>query len=141
SIPTFNTKNQNLIWIHCVSVGETLAAQPLVEAIRMRHPSLDILISTTTATGQKVAGKLFGDQCAAVIYFPFDLRWCVRRALARANPVAVLITETEIWPNFLRQCEKSSIPVAIVNGRLSETSFKRYRWVGGFIGRVLRGVR
>ena len=141
NIPSFNKNNQKLIWIHCVSVGETLAAQPLVEAIRLAHPSLAVVVSTTTATGQTVARKLFGEHCAAVIYFPLDLRWCVRRALARANPVAVLITETEIWPNFLRQCEKSSIPVAIVNGRLSETSFRRYRWVNGFIGRVLQGVR
>jgi 3-deoxy-D-manno-octulosonic-acid transferase len=141
NIPSFTETLQKVVWVHCVSVGETLAARPLIEAIRLQYPSHSIIISTTTATGQEVARKMFGDLCAAVIYFPFDWRWCVRRALKRTRPSAVLITETEIWPNFLRECESASIPVAIVNGRLSATSFRRYGWIKAFIGKVLKGVR
>src|SRR5258707_12640285 len=96
TIPTFSKTLQDVIWVHCVSVGETLAARPLVEAIRLQYPSHSIIISTTTATGQKVARKIFGELCAAVIYFPFDLRWCVRRALKLASPWALLVMVNEI---------------------------------------------
>jgi 3-deoxy-D-manno-octulosonic-acid transferase len=138
--PLIKASSGGTIWLHCVSVGETMAARPLVKALINRDPSLNLVISTTTLTGQKVAGELFGDVAAAVIYFPFDWRWCVKRALRRVSPSLVLVMETEIWPNFLRECEQRKVPVAIVNGRLSATSFRRYRVVGKFIRRVLNGV-
>jgi 3-deoxy-D-manno-octulosonic-acid transferase len=139
-IPHLHQDGRTILWLHCVSVGETQAARPLVHALLESHPSLLLVVSTTTLTGQRVAREAFGSKAVAVIYFPFDWRWTVRRALRRAKPSAVLIMETEIWPNFLHVCAAENIPVAIVNGRLSETSFRRYRLLRGFIGRVLRNI-
>ncbi|MGI8897276.1 MAG: 3-deoxy-D-manno-octulosonic acid transferase, partial [Pyrinomonadaceae bacterium] len=96
-----------------------------------------IVISTTTITGQNLACKLFKSEAAKVFYFPFDWRWTVRRALKAINPDAVLIMETELWPGFLRECYTQHIPVAIVNGRISHQSFRRYKWISGFVSRVL----
>jgi len=129
-----------VIWIHCVSVGETQAARPLVQSLKQRFPDHSIAISTTTLTGQNLAREVFRDNVERVFYFPFDWRWIVRKTLAAVNPAAVLIMETELWPNFLRECEARRIPVAIVNGRLSEQSFRRYRMIKGFMSRVLNGL-
>src|SRR5712691_198283 len=129
---------QPVIWLHCVSVGETQAARPLVGGIRERFPDHLLAVSTTTSTGQNLAREVFKNQDAKVFYFPFDWPWSVRRALRIIKPSAVLIMETELWPVFLRECRAQQIPVAIVNGRLSEQSFRRYRFIKGFISRVLQ---
>ncbi len=129
-----------VIWIHCVSVGETQAARPLVRGIREQFPDYLIAISTTTLTGQNLAGEIFKGEAARVFYFPFDWRWVVRRTLKTINPKAVLIMETELWPGFLRECKEQDIPVAIVNGRLSEQSFRRYRLTRSFMTRVLSSL-
>ncbi len=139
-LPTLEASGHSIIWIHCVSVGETQAARPLVKALCERLPSHMLAISTTTRTGQQLAKNLFKDQAAAVFYFPLDWRWTVRRALRTINPAVVLIMETELWPNFLRECRRQKIPVAIVNGRLSANSFRRYRMVKSFIGHVLSNI-
>jgi 3-deoxy-D-manno-octulosonic-acid transferase len=114
------------IWVHAVSVGEVLAVLPLARRLKEKFPSLRLVVSTTTATGQKLARErmTFAD---AVFYFPVDWRGPVRRALATARPAAVIIVETEIWPNFLRECRRTQVPVIFVNGRLSERSFRGYR--------------
>lgn len=129
-----------VIWIHCVSVGETQAALPLVEELRKRYPGHSIAISTVTRTGQDLAHKIFKRDAAKIFYFPFDWRWVARRTLDAINPAAVLIMETELWPGFLRECKARQIPVAIVNGRLSEQSFQRYRWIKSFMSRVLSAM-
>lgn len=129
---------QPVIWLHCVSVGETQAARPLVGGIRERFPDHLLAVSTITATGQNLAREVFKNQDARVFYFPFDWPWTVRRALRIIKPSAVLIMETELWPGFLRECRAQQIPVAIVNGRLSEQSFRRYRFIKGFISQVLQ---
>jgi len=131
---------QPLIWIHCVSVGETQAARPLVLALKNQLPNRRIAISTTTLTGQNLAREIFKNDPEKIFYFPFDWRWTVRRTLKALRPEAVLIMETELWPGFLRECERQEIPVVILNGRLSERSFRRYRLFRGFMSRVLRGV-
>jgi 3-deoxy-D-manno-octulosonic-acid transferase len=131
---------QPLIWIHCVSVGETQAARPLVLALKNQLPNRRIAISTTTLTGQNLAKEIFKNDADKIFYFPFDWRWTVRRTLKALRPEAVLIMETELWPGFLRECEGQEIPVVILNGRLSERSFRRYRLFRGFMSRVLRGV-
>jgi 3-deoxy-D-manno-octulosonic-acid transferase len=135
------TNGQPVIWIHCVSVGETQAARPLVQSLKQRFPNHSIAVSTTTLTGQNVAREVFKSDVEKVFYFPFDWRWIVRRTLTAVNPAAVLIMETELWPNFLRECEARQTPVAIVNGRLSEQSFRRYRLIKGFMSRVLSSLR
>lgn len=136
-LPPIETKGQPVIWLHCVSVGETQAARPLVNSLLEQYPSHALIVSTVTLTGQNLAREVFEDKAAAVIYFPLDWAWTVRRALRRINPSAVLIMETEIWPRFLRECRKRKVPVAIVNGRLSEKSFRNYKLIGNFIRRIL----
>jgi 3-deoxy-D-manno-octulosonic-acid transferase len=132
--------SQPLIWIHCVSVGETQAARPLVLELKKQFPDRRIAISTTTLTGQNLAREIFKYDADRIFYFPFDWRWSVRRTLKALHPAAVLIMETELWPGFLRECERQQIPVAILNGRLSGRSFRRYRLFRGFMSQVLRGV-
>jgi 3-deoxy-D-manno-octulosonic-acid transferase len=129
-----------LIWLHCVSVGETQAARPLVERLRREFPDHGLVVSTITRTGQKLAADVFGGQADAVFYFPFDWRWSVRRALRVISPSVVLLMETELWPNFLRECKARKIPVALVNGRISRQSFRRYSFIKPFLRRVLEAV-
>jgi 3-deoxy-D-manno-octulosonic-acid transferase len=126
-----------VIWLHCVSVGETQAARPLAQRVKREFPHHALVVSTITLTGQKLARDVFRTQAESVFYFPFDWRWSVRRALKTINPAAVLIMETELWPNFLRECKARNIPVALVNGRISRQSFRRYKLIKFFLRRVL----
>ncbi len=126
-----------VIWLHCVSVGETQAARPLAQRVKQEFPHHALVVSTITLTGQKLARDVFRTQAESVFYFPFDWRWSVRRALKTINPTAVLIMETELWPNFLHECKARNIPVALVNGRISRQSFRRYKLIKFFLKRVL----
>lgn len=125
-----------VVWLHCVSVGEAQAARPLVALLGERFPDLALAVSTTTLTGQRVARDAFGPSAAAVFYFPFDWAWSVRRALRAVKPSAVLLLETELWPRFLRECRGRNVPVAVVNGRISPKSFRRY----AKLGRLFRSI-
>ena len=127
------------IWIHAVSVGEVGVARNLVAAIRRSRPEARIGVSVTTAAGRELAEKTLSRD-AAVFAFPFDLAGPVERSLAEVRPGLVLLTETEIWPLFLERAARRGIPVALVNGRISQRSFRRYRRVRGFMGRVLEGI-
>jgi len=131
-------QHRGTIWIHAVSVGEVLAAYPLAKQLKERYRERRLVISTTTATGQKLARDRmpFAD---AIFYFPLDWRGPVRRALNAVRPAAVIIVETEIWPNFLRECRRAGVPVIFVNGRLSERSFRGFRRAITFSGGALRG--
>lgn len=140
NLSPLENQKQPVIWVHCVSVGEAQAARPLVRGIRIRFPDHMIVVSTTTLTGQNLSREIFKNDAAKVFYFPFDWQWTVRRALKTINPSAVLIMETELWPSFLCVCEGLRIPVAIVNGRLSLQSFRRYNWIKGFVSRVVTGL-
>jgi len=140
NLPELPASDQPLIWLHCVSVGETEAARPLVRALRERFPSYRLAVSTTTVTGQQVAKRVFQQEAAAIFYFPIDWAWTVRRVLRTLNPSAVLIMETELWPNLLRTCRRQSIPVALVNGRISANSFRRYRMIRMFTARMLNNL-
>ena len=126
-----------VIWLHCVSVGETQAARPLAQRLKQAFPHHALVVSTVTLTGQTLARDVFRDQAESVFYFPFDWRWSARRALRAINPAAVLIMETELWPNFLRECKARRIPVALVNGRISRQSYRRYKMIKFFLRRVL----
>jgi 3-deoxy-D-manno-octulosonic-acid transferase len=129
------------IWIHAVSVGEVLAAVPLVEALKRRVPEHLIYVSTTTEAGQQLARERLSS-ADAVFYFPLDWVIAVRRALKCVRPDIVIIMETEIWPNFLREAADLDVPVVFANARISDRSFARYsRWkvlIGEFYGRVLQ---
>ena len=113
------------IWIHAVSVGEVLAAQPVVAQLRARYPQRGIFVSTTTETGQRLARERL--EAAGVFYFPLDSSGAVRRALQTIRPSIVIIMETEIWPNFLRIAHEEAVPVVFANARISTRSFARYR--------------
>lgn len=113
------------VWIHGVSVGELKAARLLVEQLEAARPDHDIVVSSTTSAGVALAQKLFSRHL--VIQFPLDLRWIVRRVLARVRPDLIVLVELEIWPNLLREARSRRIPVVIVNGRVSSRSFKGYR--------------
>jgi 3-deoxy-D-manno-octulosonic-acid transferase len=116
------------IWVHAVSVGEVLAARPIVEGLKKRFPERSILVSTTTETGQRLARERLSE-AARVFYFPLDSSGPVRRALRAIRPAIVIIIETEIWPNFLREAQKARVPVVFANARISQRSFARYqRW-------------
>lgn len=117
-------------WIHCVSVGEFLAAKPLIRRIQYEFGDLPVYLSTTTVTGQRLARALMPDTS---FFFPFDWAWCVRRVLKRLNPRLVVVLETEIWPNFLWECERAGIPTMLVNGRLSQKSLRRYMRVRSWL--------
>ena len=124
------------IWIHAVSVGEVMAVLPLIQAVQARWPERRLVISTATLTGQTLARKKLAAEIG-VLYFPLDWKFTVRKSLDAVRPSLVLIAETEIWPNFLRECGARSIPVLLVNGRLSDRSVNRYRKVRPFMRRVL----
>lgn len=129
--------SRKTVWLHCVSVGEVNAARPLAALLTERRPDIRLVVSTTTKTGQRHAKEVFANTAALVFYFPFDWRSTVRRSLDRISPRAVLLTETELWFNFIRESSKSKARIAIINGRLSERSFKRYGYINRFIRRVL----
>jgi 3-deoxy-D-manno-octulosonic-acid transferase len=129
-----------VIWLHCVSVGETNAARPLIDRLLMEFPDHRLIISTTTKTGQELARKAFAGKADAIFYFPFDWKFSVQRALRHFRPSLVLLMETEIWPRFISEAKMSGAKVAIVNGRLSERSFGRYSKIRGFISRVLANL-
>jgi 3-deoxy-D-manno-octulosonic-acid transferase len=139
-LPDFETEGKHIVWLHCVSVGETQAARPLVKEILKNFPDYKLVISTTTKTGQNLAREIFKNEASLVIYFPFDWRFTVRRALKRIKPNVILLMETEIWFNFIREAGKSGARVAIVNGRLSERSAKRYQLITRTLRRVFHYV-
>ncbi|MCY2958527.1 MAG: 3-deoxy-D-manno-octulosonic acid transferase [Planctomycetota bacterium] len=112
------------ILVHGVSVGEVKAAQALVRELRAARPDLDVVVSTVTTTGFDVARKLYPD--ATVVRFPFDLSFVVRRFLRRVGPDCVVLVELEVWPSFLREANRAGIPIAVVNGRITERSYRRY---------------
>ena len=126
-------------WVHAVSVGESAAAVPLVEAIHRRWPELGLVVSTITPTGARIVrDRLAGT--AVHRYFPLDLPGPVRRALDAARPRFFIAIETELWPNFLRALARRRIPSMIANGRISDRSFHRYLRVRWLMRRVLADV-
>ncbi len=120
-----DTREKSPIWIHAVSVGEVNAVRPLLAALKKRHPESPIVLSTVTDTGQEIARQLA--EPSATFYLPIDLRTCCRRTVQRVNPRLLILAETEIWPNLLAVLNECAIPVVLINGRLSDKSFPRYR--------------
>lgn len=125
------------IWIHAVSVGEALAGVTLARRLKEAYPQRPLVVSTTTITGHVLAKERipFAD---AVIYFPFDWIFCVRKVLNAVRPSIVIILETEIWPNFLRETKRRNVPVLFLSCRISVRSFARYQRYFGLFGFYLR---
>ena len=134
-----NRPDEPVIWIHAVSLGEVVAAVPLVRLLHSRYPEYRLVVSTVTDTGREaVEQRLAG--VAEHCYAPLDFPWVVSRVVARLNPTAFLFVETELWPNLLRALSRRGVPSILVNGRLSSQSFKGYGLVRPFIRRVLETV-
>lgn len=116
---------QQGLWVHAVSVGEVIAAVPLVKAVQLQYPDLPVIITTMTPTGSARVKANFADSVYHC-YVPYDLPTVVSRFLRKAKPRALMLLETELWPNILHQCKKQHIPVVLANARLSEKSFNGY---------------
>ena len=126
-------------WVHAVSVGEVMAAVPLVQALRARWPAADIVVSTVTATGERVARARL-TEAAATVTFPLDFGRAVRRAVRRVDPGCFIALETELWPNLLRVLRRAKIPSVLANGRISDRSYRRYKLVRPLFRRVLEDM-
>jgi 3-deoxy-D-manno-octulosonic-acid transferase len=125
------------IWVHAVSVGEVKAIQPLVDALKRENNQL--LVSTVTQTGQEMASHLFGDR-AHVFYFPLDWQWICRRFLRAVRPAVILIAESELWPGFIAASHSLNIPILLINGRVSDRSFRRYRSITFLVQPLLKQI-
>jgi len=130
-----NPGHERSIWIHAVSVGEVLASRALILGLRTRYPEYRLWMSTTTETGRAVASGIRGID--GLFYFPLDLPSVIRRVLDRVCPVLFLTVDTELWPNLLRECGSRGVKTVLVNGRISDHSFPRYRVVRPFLRGVL----
>ena len=130
--------NNKTIWIHAVSVGETVAASPIVKELKNNLPDYKIIFSTTTYTGQNMAHKIINAD--SIIYFPFDLPFTVKRALNKIKPNLIMIIETELWPNFIRIADKNNYKIIYANGRISDKSFKKYKYLGSIMPKMLNSI-
>ncbi len=130
------------IWFHACSVGEALSLEPLARILCRRLPQARFLFSTVTKTGRDIALRSFARYGEGnVFYFPIDLAAVAGRVLDWVRPSIIVIVDTEIWPNFLRQAGRRRIPVVMINGRISPASFRRYRIFRPFMGRIFRSYR
>jgi len=127
------------LWIHAVSVGEVMVTIPLIQEIKRREPSQKIVLSTVTVTGNYTA-TIKAREVDAVIYFPFDYPFIVKRVIEKINPKLFITLETEIWPNLLRELRKNHIPSVVISGRISNRSYHKYRWSSFFFGKVLANI-
>ena len=132
----------SVLWIHAVSVGEVLAASSLIEELTRKLAEREgrwrVVVSTTTRTGQKLARERFGSD--RVFYFPLDFAFPVRAWLRALCPRVLVLAETEFWPRMLTECRRASVPVTVVNARISDRSWPKYRRLAGLWKRLLRGL-
>lgn len=127
------------LWLHSVSVGETIAAAPLIKQIQQTYPDLPIVITTMTPTGSDRVRALFGDSVFHV-YVPYDIPGAVKRFLAKTRPKMTLVMETELWPNLIHHCFQQRIPVVVANARLSERSARGYSRFPSLVGDMLSKI-
>ncbi|MBE9502648.1 MAG: 3-deoxy-D-manno-octulosonic acid transferase, partial [Proteobacteria bacterium] len=118
-------KGERPVWFHAASVGEVNASVKLISAIKARWPEKKIIVSTFTATGNAMAREKL--EVDAVIYLPIDIPFIVRKVIERLNPAVLIIMETEIWPNLINEAKALNAPVVLVNGRISDSSYGKYR--------------
>ncbi len=127
------------VWIHAVSVGEAMAVRPFVAGLKKRLPGKKTVISTVTATGNRIASGMAGEGGLAT-YLPLDFSFIVKKYADRVDPALLVIAETEIWPNLITYLARKKVPIVLINGRLSDRSFKGYRRVRWFISPILRKI-
>lgn len=131
-------KNRQVIWVHAVSVGETRASIPLLRKLRKTYPEAAIVLSSLTFTGRAIADEI--EEVDFRIFLPYDFSLVVRRAIQRVQPDVVLLVETELWPNFIKELSRKNIPIILVNGRISDRSFPRYWLVKSLLRPLLQKV-
>lgn len=129
-----------ILWLHAVSVGETRAAEPLVDALLVQYPNHRILLTHMTPTGRATSTSLYQDPRISIAYVPYDLTGAVDRFLKRVQPALALLMETEIWPNLILRCRLRDVPVLLINARLSERSARRYKRFSDSIRPVLAAL-
>jgi 3-deoxy-D-manno-octulosonic-acid transferase len=127
-----------VIWLHCVSVGETRAAAPLINALLNKYPNHQLLLTHTTPTGRATSEQLFGDKVIR-LYLPYDLPFAVKGFLTHFKPTLGMLMETELWFNLIAGCKAQNIPLLLINARLSEKSARGYAKLGGLIYEGLQG--
>lgn len=128
---------QNCIWVHAVSVGEAIAAIPLIKALQKKYPTSKILVTTMTPTGAARVQEAFG-KTVQHAFIPYDLPGAMRRFMKTMQPVICIIMETELWPNLIAACHQANVPVCLVNARLSEKSARGYQRIGGMTRTMLQ---
>jgi len=138
SVPR-RTGDRPCLWLHAVSVGEVMQLQPIIDSLERQEPGLEFVISVTTTTGYDVAVQRY-PRCQ-IIYYPLDFSWAVRGALDRIRPTAIGLVELELWPNFLFAAAERNIPVLLINGRISERSFRGYLRIRPIVASMLRTIR
>lgn len=131
--------DKNCIWLHAASVGEIVAASPIVKEIHKELPRIPILVSVVTVSGYAMAKRII-KEADGVIFFPLDLPWLSSSVVARIKPRVFLPVETELWPNFLKAARHNRIPVMMVNGRISDKSLKQYSFLGNILPQMLATV-
>ncbi|KOO16060.1 3-deoxy-D-manno-octulosonic acid transferase [Vibrio xuii] len=134
--PKLDTPRKGVIWVHAVSVGEVLASKELICRLAEQYPEKQLLVTTTTSTGAEQASKLGNNVTHR--YMPIDFSWCVRKFLNVIKPEAMLIIETELWPNTIHTVASYNVPMVLVNGRLSQKSFSNYRKLSLLISPILQ---
>lgn len=136
----FNTPNlgDKVIMFHGVSVGEVIALENLIKKTKETFPAYKIVVTTGTKTGQEIAKKKFENTADFITYFPFDITVCVESFLRKIKPAVVLMAETELWPTFAAYCKKKNIPLFVINGRISDSTFKTYRLLKGFFKELFK---
>jgi len=139
SVPDVPPSDKPTIWLHAVSVGEVIAAATLLPALEAALPDTRFVVSVITVTGRRIAEDKLSN-AAAIFYCPFDLAFLVRRVVQQVKPQALVLIETEIWPNLLRECKRAGAATMIAAGRISDRSFPRYRRVRRFMKRFLAEV-
>jgi 3-deoxy-D-manno-octulosonic-acid transferase len=131
--------NKAIIWLHCVSVGETRAAAPLIKALLQQYPNHQILLTHTTPTGRATSEQLFGDSVQRA-YLPYDLPFAISRFLKHFKPAIGVLMETELWFNLIASCKQQYIPLLLVNARLSERSARGYAKLGNLVSEGLQSL-
>ncbi|MEZ6067868.1 MAG: 3-deoxy-D-manno-octulosonic acid transferase [Planctomycetaceae bacterium] len=137
-LPPSPDDGRETLWLHAVSVGEVLLLRPLVARLRSQHPGLRIVITTATDSGFAVAREQYQD--CVVTWMPLDFTWAVRTALRRLRPTVCGLVELELWPNLLMAARSAEVPIVLVNGRLSERSWRGYRRLRPLVSRLLSGI-
>jgi len=133
--------SEKRIMFHGVSVGETIALENLIKRAKAEFPDYEIIVTTGTKTGQDIAQKKYKDVASFVTYFPYDIPCFVRKFLSRVKPSMVFIAETELWPSFSYYCKKRGIPLFIINGRISDSTYKSYKTFAPFFKLMLRNYK